>query len=467
MVPREHARARAKPRRRASSSAAALSLADQRERLLVGATEAARSSGAASVTVGLVIARAGVSRATFYEHFSDVEQCLVAALAPIRRRLLAGIRSSVASDRPERAALRAVQSLLSFADTRPALARLLIRDTAMAGGQVRRVRDELIEEAARVVEDAHARASATALLPDLPPWLILAATCRLIASRLHDEEPQLHDLREGLPHWIAMYESPVACHRWQAVTALPSPARSPFLPPCALRPPAAPTSGPTRPSARMVAEDNWMRIVFATAEIVRRNGYPAATVTAITEAAGVDSRAFYRLFSGKEQALAAACELLFRHAIAVAAGAFTSGESWRERLWEAARALLQYGGENPALTYVSLVESDAGGTGALQHVQERARAFTIFLQDGARQPLPPTTATATRPSEVTLQAIASAVFELVSRHVRQDHELQLSSLVAPGMFIALTPFSGASAASDFVRAKALDPPRQTGLASAA
>jgi AcrR family transcriptional regulator len=447
--------------------AAAGPRANQRERLLAATTAVASASGAASVTVAQVIAHAGVSRATFYENFTDIEECLVASLAPVRRRLLAGIRTHIASDRPECAATRAVHSILSFAEARPVLARLLICDAASVGGRVRCIRDELIEEAARIVEDANARASAHALIPDLPPWLIIAASCRLIAARLHDEQPRLHDLREGLPSWIAAYEAPAASHHWEAVTALRSPPRSPFLPPCALRPPLAPTSGSSRLSTRATAEDNWTRIVFATAEIVRRRGYSATTVTAITEMAGVDSRAFYRLFSGKEQALAAGCELLFRHAIAVAAGAFVSGESWQERLWEAARALSQYAGENPALAYVSLVEGDAGGRGALLDVEERTRAFTIFLRAGSHQPSGSTKATSIRPSEVALEAIAAAAFELGSRHARRDDDLRPSSLVAPLVFIALTPFVGTTAASDFVSSKALDPGSQTGLASAA
>jgi AcrR family transcriptional regulator len=468
MVRREHARVRAKSPRRASSPAAASSQASQRDRLLSAATELAGSSGAASLTVGRVIAHAEISRATFYGHFTDVEQCLLAALAPIRRRLLVGIRRAVASDRPERAAMRAVQSVLDFADARPDLARLLLCETATAGGRVRCIRDELVEQTARIVEEAQARASANALLPDLPPWLVLAVGCRLIASRLQGDERGLQDLREGLPGWIAAYESPVACHRWQAVRLLPPPARSPFLPPYALRPPAPVPSGSTRLSARIAAEDNWLRIVFATAEVVGRDGFPAATVAAITDAADVDSSAFYRLFSGKDQALAAACEMFFRHTIAVTAGAFTSGESWRERLWEAARALLQYAGANPAFAYVSLIESEAGGTGALRRVDERMRAFTIFLQDGPHQPSwPSAETTATQSADITLEAIAAAVFELGSRHARENGGLDPSNLVAPVVFVALTPFSGASAAYDFVRARAPEPDLHTLLVSVA
>ena len=467
MVRQEQARERARPRHGVALPAAAVPRASHRERLLAATTAVASADGAASVTVAQVIARAGVSRATFYENFPDIEECLLAALAPIRRRLLAGIRTHMASDRPERAAVRAVQAILAFSEARPVLARLLICDTASAGGRVRQAREELIEEAARIIEDVNARASAHALIPDLPPWLIIAASCRLIATRLQAEEPQLHHLRDGLPLWIAAYGAPAPRHRWEGLTALPPPARSPFLPPCPLRAPLAPDSGPARRSTRGTAEENWMRVVLATAELVRQRGYSAATVTAITERAGVDSRAFYRLFSGKEQALAAGCELLFRHAFAVAAGAYASGGPWQERIWEAAHALLQYVGENPALAYISLLESEADGTQALLGVEERMRAFTIFLHADSDQPPQPTTGTAAHPSRLALEAIAAAAFELASRRVRQDDDLRPSGLLAPIVFIALTPFLGTSAASDFLCAKALDPARRSGLPGAA
>src|SRR5580704_17048904 len=60
-------------RRRRSSS--------QRERIVDALTQLVSDDGYPSVTVAKVIALAGVSRATFYEQFSDKEDCLVVALA--------------------------------------------------------------------------------------------------------------------------------------------------------------------------------------------------------------------------------------------------------------------------------------------------------------------------------------------------------------------------------------------------
>jgi AcrR family transcriptional regulator len=453
MARRTHAEASPNSRRLmpvVASAAPRARRTSQRQRLLSAMIELAVSDGYAAVTVGGVIALAGVSRATFYEYFIDLEQCFAVALAPIRRRLLAGIRSSVASDRAEHATLRATHALFAFAGSRPAMARLLMSDSLTGGSRLRSARDELIDDAARIIDDAHGRARSSAIIPDLPPRLVIGVSCRLIAARLHEDEPRLSALHEELLGWIAAYEMPVAGRRWHTITALPPAPRSPFLPPGALHAPPALMPGRARGKAGALAENHWSRIVFATAEIIRCDGYSAATVARITEEAGVDARAFYRLFAGKQQALAAGCELLFRHAIAAAAGAFVVGEDWPERLWEAARALTQYADGNPTLSYVALVESHRGNSSSLRRVEDLTRAFTIFLQAGFAPLASDSPGLVSQPSEVALEAISAAVFELAYRHARDDGELALSTLLAPIVFISLAPFLGAGAASDFV-----------------
>ena len=50
----------------------------QRERMLDAMARAVAAKGYAKVTVADVVALAGVSRRTFYEHFADKEQCFLA-----------------------------------------------------------------------------------------------------------------------------------------------------------------------------------------------------------------------------------------------------------------------------------------------------------------------------------------------------------------------------------------------------
>jgi AcrR family transcriptional regulator len=241
--------------------------------------------------------------------------------------------------------------------------------------------------------------------------------------------------------------------RWAATAGplarrFPPPARSPFLPPTFPRVSPAPEPGCPR-RAHVVAEERWLRIILVAAEVIRRKGYANTTVAQIAAAAGVDSRTFYRLFAGKRQVLAAAIDLLFRHAMAAAAGAFVAGETWPERVWEAARTLTQYAERNPTLTYVSLVESYAVGLSSMTHIEDVTRAFTIFLLEGD-QTARERSLSASGPSEVSLEAIAATVYELVYRQAREDAKGRLSALLGQIVFISLAPFLGADEANDFV-----------------
>jgi AcrR family transcriptional regulator len=54
-------------------------LESQRGRMLTAIAEAVADKGYAATTVADVVGRAGVSRKTFYEHFTDKEECFLAA----------------------------------------------------------------------------------------------------------------------------------------------------------------------------------------------------------------------------------------------------------------------------------------------------------------------------------------------------------------------------------------------------
>jgi AcrR family transcriptional regulator len=53
--------------------------ASQRTRLLTGMLEVVAENGYAAATVGAVLSRAHISRQTFYEHFTDKQDCFLAA----------------------------------------------------------------------------------------------------------------------------------------------------------------------------------------------------------------------------------------------------------------------------------------------------------------------------------------------------------------------------------------------------
>jgi AcrR family transcriptional regulator len=116
---------RALPRGR-SSLPEAMVQRDQRERILRAMIETVAENGYSSATVGEVVARARVSRSSFYAQFADKEDCFVAASADGRSRLFARVRREVRSlpaDSPPELRLRAaLRAYLCSLRDEPALA---------------------------------------------------------------------------------------------------------------------------------------------------------------------------------------------------------------------------------------------------------------------------------------------------------------------------------------------------------
>jgi len=75
--------------------------AAQRERLLDAVAEAVAAEGYATATVSDVVSIAAVSRRTFYEQFSDLESCFLAAYQAGMETLLEEIRAAVRLLHPE------------------------------------------------------------------------------------------------------------------------------------------------------------------------------------------------------------------------------------------------------------------------------------------------------------------------------------------------------------------------------
>jgi len=420
----------------------------QRERLLVGMIAAANGDGYARANVSAVIAAAGVSRPTFYDYFADRDDCFVAAVADVQGRLLVEVRGAVEGQAPEHAARAAIEELVKFAGSEPAMARFLMKEALAAGPGAMDARDQGIAEIARIVEDAFAEVPLEKTIPDLPPGMVIGASYRLLASRLRRGERALSGLLEDLLGWVESYAQPAGEHRWRRLTPLPAPARSPFLPRTSLHAPMALGPGRPRIGEEAVAENHRQRIMFATSQVVSEQGYTAATVAEITRLAGVDGRAFYRLFADKQEAFSAVHELGFQYLMAITAGAFFAGASWPERMWEAMRAATQSVQENPTVAHVGFVEAYAVGPGAIQRVEDSHIAFTIFLQEGYQyEPR------GTPPSRLALEAIITSIFEIVYRQARASATPETAGMLAHIMHLCLTPFMGPEKANKFIDQK--------------
>ena len=125
----------------------------QRSRMLSATVDVVEEVGYARLTVAQVIARAKVSRKTFYDLFEDREDCFLAVFDQAVERGSAIAKEAYAQEEHWRDAVRAgLAALLGFLDEEPALARLSVVEALGAGPTVLERRGDVLKRLKRIVE---------------------------------------------------------------------------------------------------------------------------------------------------------------------------------------------------------------------------------------------------------------------------------------------------------------------------
>jgi AcrR family transcriptional regulator len=113
--------------------------AAQRERLLRSAIAAVSESGYVAVTVADIVRRARVSRAAFYAHFADKEDCFLTATAEGRELMIGQVvsatRAAPAGSSDEDVLRIACRAYLAFLAGEPAFARVFYIQMPTAGSR--------------------------------------------------------------------------------------------------------------------------------------------------------------------------------------------------------------------------------------------------------------------------------------------------------------------------------------------
>lgn len=112
----------------------------QRERMVEAMITVAADKGYADTTVADIISSAGVSRATFYEQFSDKEDCFIAAYGTVMERMLDYVAEGFARQRSPDWVSRirgGIGSLLTYLSINPVAARVGIVEGFGAGARAR------------------------------------------------------------------------------------------------------------------------------------------------------------------------------------------------------------------------------------------------------------------------------------------------------------------------------------------
>jgi AcrR family transcriptional regulator len=161
----------------------------QQERLLEAMAGAVANKGYARASVADVIERAGVSRKTFYEHFSNKEACFLAAYDAGVDRMLESIEAEIHDAAPDwlRGAEGATRCYLEILAHNADFARTYLIEVLAAGHEALEHRTEVHERFADLLEKTHEAARKD--LPQLPahPHHIFRATVGAIDELVTDE----------------------------------------------------------------------------------------------------------------------------------------------------------------------------------------------------------------------------------------------------------------------------------------
>ncbi len=196
----------------------------QRSRMLAAAVRSVEELGYSQATVAHITRRARVSRRTFYELFSNREECLVAALESIVQSIRAEIDAAGLEGLAWRDRVRGgLVAILSFFDREPVLARVCVVQ-AMRGSQgVLERREEILAGLAAIVDEGRLEGTRGGECPPLTAEGLVGAAFSLVYTRLlrRDSEP-LSDLVGDLMGMIVLpYMGPAAARREQAQAASP------------------------------------------------------------------------------------------------------------------------------------------------------------------------------------------------------------------------------------------------------
>jgi AcrR family transcriptional regulator len=185
----------------------------QRLRLLAAMAEALGEHGYANVTTTHISERANVSTSTFYKHFGNLWDCLLAAYVAAADRLCAAIESACAANGDELEAISendalatGVGAALSFFAAQPELGQLLSAQAPREASALCAARRILVSRLAAMLRRSRGAGEDTASQPLGLDERLIDATLVFVNTRLSAGEAER--LPELAPELAAILDRP-------------------------------------------------------------------------------------------------------------------------------------------------------------------------------------------------------------------------------------------------------------------
>jgi AcrR family transcriptional regulator len=189
-VVKSRARTRVRPgaraRQRLGEAPRARVVEIQRARLLSAAANVVDELGYSHTNVSHITARARVSRRTFYDLFDNREDCLLAVFEDVVQSLGGEVLSVTdGADLDWRGRVRAgLWTILAFLDREPVLARVCVVQALRGGSRALELRERVLAELARVLDEGRAGSARTGECPPLTGEGLVGAVYGIVYGRL-------------------------------------------------------------------------------------------------------------------------------------------------------------------------------------------------------------------------------------------------------------------------------------------
>ncbi len=339
--------------------------ADQRERLFEALLEVVNERGFAGTTISGLVQRAGVSRRSFYEHYENKEQCLLAAfddsVERLARRMVAGLNP----DADVRAQIEGLlRGLFDATVERPQAARLVCVEIGAAGDAGAERWAQGAARLEQVIGHLFEQAPGEGTIPEPVAKAVVGALRKIVYARVIGARSkralraELNRALPGLVGWIVgYYPSPPGIARrprrqrsaaarragagsraagargGTARTGQRAGGRAPgsLVTLSATGAQALPRglpSGEHNLPRSFVEHNQRERIFDAIANLTAVHGYPAVGLEDVASQAAVSLRTFYSHFESKEEAFVATYEVGHARAVNVCIEAFAAQPTW-------------------------------------------------------------------------------------------------------------------------------------------
>ena len=169
----------------------------QRERLLRAAAADFAEHGYGNTGSESISRRAGMSKATFYEHFANKEECIIAlfdrAAEVVAKSMAEAARQAAGAGGPQDRMRAGTRAFLAAVAEHPDYARTLLVEIIAAGPTAAARRDHVISLFAEILDRENERAAERGLSPrfasPLDPLAIIGATTELVSRQVRLGEP--------------------------------------------------------------------------------------------------------------------------------------------------------------------------------------------------------------------------------------------------------------------------------------